>query len=129
MPLLNKGEFMNKSTIPISSLKKTEKMVQVIEDNERNTLSDIKEQIKKMSQKIDKTTEVNIELQNKIVQLMLKITEFMSALEKKLNGTGNINIKSITEQNKELTETLKKVENELKREELRKALRNVIKGI
>jgi len=120
---------MNKSTIPISSLKKTEKMVQVIEDNERNTLSDIKEQIKKMSQKIDKTTEVNIELQNKIVQLMLKITEFMSALEKKLNGTGNINIKSITEQNKELTETLKKVENELKKEELRKALRNVIKGI
>ena len=116
-------------TVPVSSLGKIENMMDNIEGTEKRTLVEIKNEIRALSSKIDKSTQLNIDLQAKIVDLMLKITDVMSLVEKAISEKKVSDIQEVTEHNRELNDTLKKVEKELKKDELKTALRRVLEGV
>jgi hypothetical protein len=145
----------DKDSVPVSSLKIFEKEV-----------GESKDELQKLSEKVDRSIEVNVELQAKIVDLMTKMTEmvetfreiarFMRATPRmegipsvedlrreqeelmsasiepakirEPSGPRNVagEIKELANQNRQLIETLKTLESELRKGSTKEAIRKAL---
>ena len=117
--------------IPASTLNKIKKELEEIGDEDAS-LKKIERELKELSKKVEKSIEINVELQEKVAELMIYLTKLIEIIEKTpkkhVKGSGD-ELHVLAEQNKELTDTLKSLEEQLKKEELREAIRRAVNKV
>ena len=115
--------------IPASTLNKFKKEFKAIE-SEEDKLSRIEQKINLLSKNIEESIKVNIELQEKVAEMMIYLSQLVEILEKHspiTKSAGNKDeFQTLAEQNNELTSTLRNLEEQLKKEELRESIRKAL---
>lgn len=117
-----------KELLPASALRKFES----VEKAEISTLEALQKDIKELAQKIDRSVEVNVNLQTRIVDLMTKLTEIIESLKDViaiLKGPVKLeNVPTIEEQKEAMAVSMepKEVEEEQKPTDLTLELKELL---
>jgi len=151
-----------KETLPVSTLKTFQK-IEAVEKEQINVLEELQSSIKMLSQKVDRSVDVNITLQTRIADLMATITEMaenFKEIARFLRGSARpedlptieeqreamapsiepvigvretvsrpditLQLKELVSQNRELTETLRSLETELKKTSTKEAIKKAL---
>ena len=70
-----------KETLPVSSLKTFQKSFETVEKKEINAMEKLQSRIKELYQKVDRSVDVNVNLQTKITDLMTRLTEIVESFQ------------------------------------------------
>lgn len=133
--------------VPISPIKKIQRELEEIRKSRVATLplEEFKKDVEKLSEQIDKLITINLTLQTKITELLVKHAEVLKDLDEMVNllrqateieseaGTVNLapvveELKKIQEQNKELMETIRELTTYLKRTYTRGLIERIVRG-
>ncbi len=136
-----------KNNVVLSSLlKKIDKDVKEIGGQDL-VVKGLERNIKKLTEKVEKSIGTNIELQEKVTELMLYLIELVKNVQgitnllsggalKQVVKNGNQGAKEkenlseqlgvLARQNKELTETLRSLESQLKKDDIKEAIRRAL---
>ena len=135
-----------KSNVVLSSmLKKIDKDVKEMGGQEL-VIKGLEKNIKTLTEKVDKSIGTNIELQEKVTELMLYLIELVKNVQgiTKLlsggslqqirkeghSGESNVDLSEqlsvLANQNKELTETLRSLESQLKKDDIKEAIKRAL---
>ncbi len=116
--------------IPASTLNKFKKEFKDIE-SEEDKLERMERKINLLSKNIEESMKVNIELQEKVAEMMIYISQLVEIMGKHPSKTkkSEDEFQTLAEQNKELTDTLRNLEEQLKKEELRASIRKALSKV
>ena len=129
-----KGKY---DLIPASTLKKMEKEIKEF-GGEDESLKKLERKIDDLSKEVEKSIKVNVDLQEKVTELMIHLTNLMEDMKTVVEAMGKHSptkkgtpqeLSILAEQNKELTQTLRSLEKQLKKEEIREAIRKALEKV
>ncbi len=137
--------------VPASTLRKIRKDIEEI-GGQRLVLNKLEKSVEKLTEKVELSIKTNIDLQEKVTELMLHITELVENMQKmtEFMGLGMVPIQQmppeeelqkpqkkdiseqlrlLAEQNRELTQTLRSLEEQLKKGETKEAIRKALEKV
>ncbi|MCW1300864.1 MAG: hypothetical protein QW507_01515 [Candidatus Nanoarchaeia archaeon] len=133
--------------VPISPIKKIQKELEEIRRSKISTLplDEFKKDVEKLSEQIDKLITINLTLQTKITELLVKHAEVLKDLDEMVNllrqateiesESSVVNLapvvdelKKIQEQNKEMMETIRELTTYLKRTYTRGLIERIVRA-
>lgn len=112
-----------KELIPASTLKRLEEDIEELED-QTVILKNIEKELKDLSKKVEESIKTSLDLQEKVSELMVRFIELVENIQKIVKVEKPKMEKS---EIKELVRSLRSLETQLRRSEIKEAIRRALK--